>query len=193
MKTRSFYVWSAVDPATTATPPCWSSSSWRGRESRDQWRTTSTRSSRAPSLNTALPPAAAVPLTKSESLPFFLHSRCLFCCVYSPSFSLPRPQSNVCVSRFGPGHLRCVVFLRLLLEYVLQRLQVCPQQSAPQVPPAGRLPRGGERAPLGICSSLLPRCRSCTIVICKGREFITPEVTDHSVMRQLPPCGSSCE
>lgn len=77
MKRRSSCVWFAVDPGTTATPPCWWSSSWRGRESRDQWQTTSTRNSRGPSLNTALPPAAAVPLMKSQSIFFFFILRCL--------------------------------------------------------------------------------------------------------------------
>lgn len=68
VKRRSCCVWSARGQGTTVTLPCWWSSSWRGRESLGRWRTISTRNSQSPSLNTAPPPAVAVPSMKSEYL-----------------------------------------------------------------------------------------------------------------------------
>ena len=53
------------------------------------------------------------------------------------------PQSYVRLPGSGPRDLRRLLLLRLLLEHVLQRLQVCPQQDPPEVPPARRAPRRG--------------------------------------------------
>lgn len=75
-KMRSCCVWFARGQGTTVTLQCWSSSSWRGRESLGQWRTTCTRTSLRPSLNTALPPAVVVPSMKSEELFCILQLHC---------------------------------------------------------------------------------------------------------------------
>lgn len=47
-------------------------------------------------------------------------------------------QPDLRVPRQGPQHLRCFLLLRLLLEHVLQRLQIRPQQNSPQVQAGGR-------------------------------------------------------
>lgn len=100
VKRRNCCAWSDRGPGTTVMLLCWSSSSWRGRAFLGLWRTTFTGSSLIRFLNTAPPPAAAVPSMKSACLlscfwemlswlhfhlphfdltPLFLHSRTCAC------------------------------------------------------------------------------------------------------------------
>lgn len=58
-------------------------------------------------------------------------------------------QPYLCLPRQRPQHLWCLLLLRLLLEHVLQRLQIRPEQDATEVPPHRRQSERGEESRAG--------------------------------------------
>lgn len=70
-------------------------------------------------------------------------------------------QPYLCLPRQRPQHLWCLLLLRLFLEHVLQRLQICSEQDTTKVSPHRRQSERGEQSGAGYRAgppSRLPTC-----------------------------------